>query len=165
MLVHRIKQGGDFADHIARFGQAAGAEFAARHLAFIGHHHPHAAFGKPVHVTLGGFVLPHAHIHGRHTKHRLVRRQNQRGAKIISNAGRHLGHQVCCGGANHHKIRLAAKLDMANLSFVLQIPQAGMDLVARECCQRHRRDELRAAIGEHAGDIAPTPADKAHQFA
>ena len=59
----------------------------------------------------------------------------------------------------------AAELDMADLDFVLEIPQRGVDLVARKRGQAHRGDELRAAVGQHARDVAAALADQAHELA
>ena len=159
------EQIGNFQPHHFGFGQTAGAEFAAGHVANIGLHHLRAALPQGFDVALGRFVFPHPHIHRRHHQHRLVGGEQQRGGQIVGDPGGHFGHQIGGGGANDHQIGLSAQLDMPDLGLVLQIPQAGMHLISGKRRQRHRGDELRAAIGQHASYLAPTPADQAHQFA
>ena len=148
-----------------RVGHPARPEFAAGHRAYIRFHHPHACLPQPCDVALGGIMLPHPHIHGRHSHHRLVSRQNQRGRQIIGNARCHLGQQIRRCGADHHQISLPAQLDMAHLGFVLQIPQCGVHRVFTQRGQRHGGDKLLAAGSHHAGDIAASLADQPHQLA
>ncbi len=54
---------------------------------------------------------------------------------------------------------------MADLGLVLEVPQRGMDLITGQGGKAHRRNELCATIGQHAGDIGPALADETHQFA
>ena len=146
-------------------GQAAIAEFAAGHRALIGVKHGHTGRGEQFDIALGRLVLPHPHIHGGHGHHRLVGGEDQRGGKIIGNPARHLGKQIGGRRAHHHQISLAAQLDMTHLGLVLEVEQVGVDLVLAQCGERHRGDELLAALGNDAGDLAAALADQAHQLA
>ena len=114
--------------------------------------------------TLGCFVLPHLHVHRGNDEHGLVGGEDQRGSKVISDAGAHLGHQVCRRGTDDDQVGFAGKLDMADLGLVLEVPQRGEDLVAGQRGQRHGRDELRPALGQDAFTAAPGLGNKAHEF-
>ena len=156
---------GDFQPDHFRFRQPPGAEFAAGHFAFRRRHHPYARIAQPGDVALRGAMMPHAHVHRRHGKHRLVGGEDQRGGEIIGDAGGHLGHQVRRGGADDYQIGRTAELDMADLRLVLQIPQRGVDLTAGKRGKAHRRDELRAAFRQHARDLRPALADETDKLA
>ena len=151
-------------DHL-RLRQAAGAVFAASHRAFVGVDHVDAGLPQPADVALRRFVLPHAHVHSGHGHHRLVGRKDQRGRKIVGNAGRHLGEHVGSGRADDDQVGLAAQLDVAHLGLVLEVPQRGIDLVLAERGERHGGDELLPAFRHHAGHLAAALADQAHQLA
>ena len=151
-------------DHF-RLGQAARAELAASHLALVGLHHVDAGLPEPGDVPLRGRVLPHPHVHCRNREHRLVGREDKRGAEIIGDARGHLGEQVRGGRADDDQVGLAAELDVPDLGLVLQVPQRGMDLVLGERREAHRRDELRPAVGQHASDLAAALADQPNELA
>jgi hypothetical protein len=79
---------------ISGSGRRPGPNSPARHLAVVGLHHADAGLAEPFDVAPGRGVLPHLDVHRRDHEHRLVGGENQRGAEIVSDAGRHLGHQV-----------------------------------------------------------------------
>ena len=54
---------------------------------------------------------------------------------------------------------------MAHLDLVLQVEQVGVNLVLRQGGERHRGDELAAALGQNAGHLASAAADQAHELA
>jgi hypothetical protein len=151
-------------DHFG-LGQAAGAELAAGHLAFVGLHHPHPGLAQPLDVARRRGVLPHPHVHRRHREHGLVGGEDQRGGEIVGDPRGHLGEEVGGRRADHHEVGLAAELDVADLGFAVGIPQRGVDRVAAERGEAHRGDELRAPVGQHAGHLAAALADQAHELA
>ena len=146
-------------------GQAAGAKFAARHLALVRLHHRNAIRAKPRDVAPGRGVKPHPHVHRRRGEHRLVGGEEQRGGELVGEAGGHLRHQIGRRRRDHHQVRLAAELDMAHLGLVLEIPQRGIDLFLGERGERHRSHEMLAAAGQHAAHPHPRLADQPDELA
>ena len=146
-------------------GQAPRPIFAARHLALVGLEDRHAVGAQPRDVAPGRLVLPHPHVHRRRGEHRLVGGEQQGGGEIVGDPRRHLRQQVGGRRADHDQVGLAAELDMAHLDLVLEVPQAGMDRLLGQRRQRHRRDELRAALGQHAAHAAARLADQPDQLA
>ena len=120
----------DAPDHLG-LGQAAIAELATGHRAFVGLQHSDTCRSQQRDIALRRLVLPHPHIHGRHGDHRLVGGKDQRRRQIIGNPARHLGEQIGRRRAHHHQIGLAAQLDMAHLGLVLEVEQVGVDLIFR----------------------------------
>ena len=104
-------------------------------------------------IALGRGVLPHAHVHRRRDDDRLVGRQQQRRREIVGDARGHLGEQIGGRRADEHEVGRAAKLDVADLDLVLQLPQRGVDLAFGERAEAHRRDEMLAAFGQHGRDL------------
>ena len=159
------KRIGDFEPDGFRLRQAAGAEFAAGHVAHIGLHHMHAAGAQRLDIARGRLVLPHFHIHGGHGHDRLIGGEQHGCGQIVGNARSHFRQHIGRGRAHDDQIGIARQLDMTDFSLVLEIPQSGVHLIAGQRCKRHRRDELRPALGQHAGHIGPAAPDQAHQLA
>ncbi len=74
---------------------------------------------QPSGIALRRFMLPHPHIHCRHSHNRLVSREDQGCRQIVCNSGCHFSHKIRRCGAHNHQISLAAQLDMTHFSFVL----------------------------------------------
>jgi hypothetical protein len=91
--------------------------------------------------------------------------KEQRRREVIGQARRHAGEEISRRRTDHHEVGLAAELDVSHLDLVLQVPQAGMNLVLRQSRERHRRDELRSALGQHAGDGRAAAAQQPDQLA
>ena len=148
-----------------RFGQTAGAIFPAGHRAVVGIKHLNAIPAQRCDIAAGGGVLPHAHIHGGHGEHGLVRCQQQGGRQIIGNSRRHFGQEVGRCRGNDNQIGLARQLDMTHFGLILQVEQIGIDLVLAEGGKRHGGHELLAARGDHATYGRALLAEQAHQLA
>ena len=110
-------------------------------------------------------MFPHLHVHGRNSKDRFIGGEDERGRKIIGNAGRHLGKQVRCGRANDHEIGFATELDMAHFHLLLEVEKRCINLALTKSGQRHRRNELLAALRQYTGDGAASLADQADELA
>ena len=164
-----VEHAANFAPDSERLGQPSGAELAAGHRAFVGLKHSDAALPQEGDVAHRGGMLPHPHIHRRHGQNRLVSCQQQGGGKIVGNPARHLGEQVCSRRADDHQVGLPRELDMPHLDLVLEVPQGGVHRIFAERGQRQRGDELRTAVGQHAGYLAghaaDALADQAHKLA
>ncbi len=147
------------------FGQAPGAVFAARHLALVGVDDINAVVAQLRDIALRRRVLPHAHVHRGHREHRRVGREQQRGGKVVGVPRRHLGDEVGGGGRNDDQVGLARQLDMSHLDLILEVPERGEDLVFGQGGERHRRDEMRSALGQDAAHAHPRLADQPDELA
>ena len=93
---------------VLRLGQAARAEFAARHLALGRLDHLDAVGLELRDIALRRGVLPHADVHRRRDDDRLVGREQQGRREVVGDARRHLGEQVGGRRADQHEIGRAA---------------------------------------------------------
>ena len=75
-----------------------------------------------------------------------------------------LGHQVCGGRTDDHKVCRAGQLDMAHLGFVGQAEEFGIDFFARERGDGKRRDKLRARLREDDARANTAPAELPDQL-
>ena len=130
-----------------RLGHAAGAVFAAGHVAPVRTSDQNTVAAQGRQIALGRCVIPHAHVHRGHDHHRRVSGQQEGRGQIIGQAACHLGHQIGCGRSHDHQIGHAAELDMPHLGLVTQIEQITVDLVARQCRDRQRRYEFLTRAG------------------
>ena len=132
-----------------RFGQAARAEFAARHCPFIRVHDVHAIGAQLRQVALRRGMVPHADIHRRNRQNRFVRREQNCCRQIISDASGHLGKDIGRGGTNHHKVGLTAQLNMPDFTFFLKVEHVAIYLVFGHDTHRKRRDKFGRTFRHH----------------
>ncbi len=130
-------------------GQPPLAIFAARHFAVVRFHDVHAIGPQLRQIALRRLMVPHAHIHGGDSQHRLVGSQQQRRRQVVRNAGRHLRQDIGGGRRDHHQVGLTAELDMPDLALGLQVEQVVIHLILGQHAQRQRRHELFGALGKH----------------
>ena len=102
-----IKIACDCGQNFGRFCHPAQALFAAGHIARIRSNNRYPVALQGCNITLGGGVMPHAHIHRGGKQHRGVGGQQQCCCQIIGMAPGHFGHQICSGWGHHQQISLA----------------------------------------------------------
>ncbi len=118
-----MQQAKNIGDNGVDFRQASGAEFATGHWPDIGLHHMHAIFAQLGDIALGGGMVPHAHIHGRHHHDPLVGRQQCSRGQIIGVAIGSLGQQVGRCGTDHNQIGRAGQFNMTHFGLIGQVEQ------------------------------------------
>ena len=114
------QQGFDGGQDGGRFGEAAGAVFVAGHGPFVGADHRDAAGRKRCHVGLGGWVQPHAHVHGGGHQHTLVGGEQEGAGEVVGEARGHFRQDVRRCRGDHDQVGGAGELDVAHLAFVCQ---------------------------------------------
>ena len=115
-------------------------------------------------VGLRRLVQPHPDIHRRGGEDRLVGRQEERGGKVVGDAGGHFRKQVGGRRADQDEVGGAAELDVAHLGLVLEVPQRGVDRAFGQRGEGHRRDEMSAAGGQDGRHLMAVAAGEADQF-
>ena len=107
---------------------------------------------------------PHADVHRRNRHDRRVGREQKGRREIVGDAGGHLRHQVGGRRADDDQIGGTAQFDMAHAAALIEAPQVGMNRAGGERGQAERRDEMRAAGGQHRRDGVPGAAQRAGQL-
>jgi hypothetical protein len=132
----------DCAEDLGGLGHAAGAVFAARHVAVIGAHDGDAVLPQRGQVALRRRMLPHAHVHRRRHEHGRVGGQQRRGGEVGSKAGRHARQKIGGGRRHDDQVGGARQLDVAHLGLVGEAEQIGEHAFAAQARHRQRRHEL-----------------------
>ena len=101
------------------------------------------AFG----VFLRGGVFPHGGVHRRRQQHRAAHGQKRGAEKIVGDAAGELGQRVGRWRARPRTGRPLGQRDVRDL--VARGEEVGMDGIAAERRQRHRRDELAGVLRHH----------------
>ena len=115
-------------------GQPAGAKFTARHCALVRVHDVHTVAAQLCKIALGGWMVPHPHIHGGNRKNGLICRKQDRCRQIIRDASRHFCQNIGSRRANHDQVGLTAQLDMPDFAFFLQVEHVAIDLIFGHHC-------------------------------
>ena len=160
----RGQRGLDRGEDRAGFGHAAGAMFAAGHVAGVRPGDRNAIRDQGGQVALRGGMAPHVHIHRRRDQDRLVRRHQQGRGQIIGMTTAHPGHQIGGAGRDNNQIGGAAELDMAHLGFGSQVEKILVHRGAGKGRDRQRRDEFGPGAGQDRHDAGPLAAQQADQL-
>ena len=141
---------------VLRLGQAARAILAAGHLAFGRLDHADAVVVQLLRCCAAVAACCHMRtfIAGATTtglsvaSSKVVARSSAMPAAIFAS-------RSAVAGQTSTKSAARLKLDMADLDFVLELPQRSVDLAFGQRAEAHRSDEMLAAFGQHRRDPWP----------
>ena len=126
------EKGGDRVDDGIRFAHAPRSGFAAGEISRFRPHHGDTVGDEPGNVAADGGILPHARVHGRRRKHRLVGGKQDRRRQVVRQTSCHAAHDIGCRRRHHDEVGFPRQADMVHAAVAVRREEVLEDRLAGE---------------------------------